>query len=243
MHGRQFGKQCHTSNRFSTSSARTARTSPQNGLALSTARCVSLHAWQIVRSMGFKTTEVRDYANEHGLTYSGAYHHLRVRPIEGPVRMAKDAERTALLCARLDAIDSIEWARLAAFLDGEGSIGIRRRSKGHLYPVLQISNTDPRLPLWLAAIFGGSVGSTTPKNARHKKAYVWSAVSRQAEFIIRRVRPYLLLKGAQADICLAMRETVLFGRNHHNPLSGTVINRREQLFEQCADLNKRGVAE
>jgi len=148
------------------------------------------------------------------------------------------------LAERLDRVDAIEWARLAAFLDAEGTIRIgesKYASGRHIYANIQIANTDPRLGLWLTSLFGGGMSWVTPKNPRHKRSFVWGCSSRHAEFIVRRVRPYLIMKGEQADLLLALRETVKLGRNQTLGLTEDEVRRRTDLWNQSRVLNRRGV--
>jgi len=135
---------------------------------------------------------------------------------------------------------------LAAFVDGEGSIFIRSdKATGHLALEVSISNTDPRLTVWLRETFGGPKCSGEPRflpNKKAKKFYQWSLRSKHAEEIVLGVYPWLLLKKQQAEIAIAFRRTFSDGRNQSNPLTSLELTVREDLRSKIRVLNKRGAA-
>ena len=154
----------------------------------------------------------------------------------------KDSERIARLAARLDAIEPLEWMRLAAFIDAEGTIrtGFTSKARTHCNIRVQIANTDPRLAQWLASLFGGKPCWVKFDNPNWRDPFYWNISSRHAEFVLRRVRPYLLLKGEQADLALAARETIRMGRNQEEQLTDEEKQSRELLVARSLELNKRG---
>jgi len=107
----------------------------------------------------------------------------------------------------------LDWARLAAFIDGEGTIAIKNlRTKSGRYSqlIVAIANTDPRLPMWCRENFGGllyACDSNANKSAKWRRSYRWITHSAQAETIIKNCLPYFLLKKEQAEIALAYRKT------------------------------------
>ena len=117
--------------------------------------------------------------------------------------------------SKFDAIDQVEWIRLAAFIDGEGCIRIatvkggKLRRRRILYAEVSIANTDSRLMLWLKGTFGGST-CVDKKRAKPNWAprYSWSVASRYAVELLRRAYPYLLLKKEQANEIFAFQTTV-----------------------------------
>lgn len=117
-------------------------------------------------------------------------------------------------------VSELDWARLAAFIDGEGSIMIleRKRAAGsHPYLRVNMCNTDPRLIVWLKNTFGGSVTKDKRSgNVKHRVAYRWHISSNQAAWILESCYPYLILKREQADKALAFQST-LKGPGHIVP--------------------------
>jgi len=118
-----------------------------------------------------------------------------------------------------------DWARLAAFIDGEGMIDIHTRrqfskKQNKIYECryvrVEVVNTDPRLPLWCKNTFGGSIQPHKRYSSKWRMAYSWEIASKKAITIIRGCLPYFLLKREQAEIALAFQETVLrIGRGGH----------------------------
>jgi len=95
----------------------------------------------------------------------------------------------------------------AGFFDGEGSVGIQRRIRGnfieHLVGVQIGQNTRESLDA-IHREFGGSIcQSKTPSGC-----FRWRAHGGTAEAFLRAVRPYLLVKGPEADCALLVRQHV-----------------------------------
>lgn len=153
-------------------------------------------------------------------------------------------------------VSEIDWARLAALIDGEGHIQIamcRHKSNKagraeYEYVNLGIANTDPRLHEWLVSRFGGKV-YVQVRNGKAKKAverghlwkpaYRWNVACVHACDLLERARPYFILKGEQADIALALQRTKrMFGVKG---MPNEVIEERTKLRAQLKLLTKRGV--
>ncbi len=96
----------------------------------------------------------------------------------------------------------IAWA--AGFIDGEGCIQLSRAGRGMRAHVLRINVPQVhRAPLdRLAAMFGGGVHPKQTTNPRHRQQHVWEITSYRAAAALRRLRPYLLLKGREADLAV-----------------------------------------
>jgi hypothetical protein len=135
-----------------------------------------------------------------------------------------------------------DWIRLAAFIDGEGSILINERNtqgKSNWGPWLRvvIANTDPRLPRWLRMTFGGgAVVARRRAKANHRHAIKWHVSCRQAEEILRNCLPFLLLKKEQAEIALAYRETI---GGPGKRVSLEVMEKRKEYRARLVELRKQ----
>lgn len=136
---------------------------------------------------------------------------------------------------------------LAGLIDGEGSIAISsafcRRKSTHVSHNcrLIITNCDPRLMQWLLGNVGGSLRTKQRTSASHRTAYDWRLYDINAEAVLRAVRPYLVLKGEQADIALAffaLRRNASYGV----PLTPAAVQEKESLRLKLAVLNTRGLA-
>jgi hypothetical protein len=111
----------------------------------------------------------------------------------------------------------IDWARLAAYIDGEGCVDIVPAGRNfhathHRRPQLQvriqIGNTDPRLPVWCKENFGGSTRLATKQNPKWRASMYWIINSAKAVEILKNCYPYFLLKREQAEIAIAFQKTV-----------------------------------
>lgn len=114
---------------------------------------------------------------------------------------------------------TLDWARLAAFVDGEGCMNIKdskyttKAGGERNYHVLTLSvfNSGIGLMRWLQDTFGGkfwlSHGRQT-RPAHWHDCWKWSLDSARAEHAIRNIMPFLLVKHEQAEVALALRATV-----------------------------------
>lgn len=145
-------------------------------------------------------------------------------------------------------VPAIDWARLAAFLDGEGSISLvytvhkdpkfqGRRSNEYIR--LTIANTDPRLIDWLVATFGGKIRTRIyERNERWKTAYWWTSSCARAAELLRGCLPYFILKRERADIALAMQATMK--RYGVKGVPDEIVAQRTVMVEQMHRLNAKG---
>jgi hypothetical protein len=143
-----------------------------------------------------------------------------------------------------EKIDEITWARLAAYIDGEGHISItygttqkRHKSTQALrrYLRVMVTNTDPRLIRWLLKNFGGSIGHYShPKTSHWRHTLKWGVACRQAESILIGCWPYFITKKDQAEIAIAFQSTYA-GYNRWKTLPKKVQRQREQLHKKLID--------
>lgn len=135
----------------------------------------------------------------------------------------------------------MDWARLAAYVDGEGSILMTERhypGKDYLgmYIRVVVSNCDPRLPRWCSQTFGGVfVVSSRQQKSNHRLGLKWHVSCRHAEWVLRNIRPYLLLKGEQADVALAFQET-LDPAARRRGLGADMWEARKKMKQDLSDL-------
>ena len=135
---------------------------------------------------------------------------------------------------------------LAAFVDGEGTITIdktKKRAGRYAYTQrLQIANTDVRLIDWLVENFGGSYPKPyKDKNETHKDHYNWKIFSVNSYKLIKIMRPYLILKGEQADNAMELWERI--NKFHYvstNPMPYYKKKIAEEIYQRNKVLNMRG---
>ena len=135
----------------------------------------------------------------------------------------------------------IAWAKLAAFIDGEGSIYITIlkhrdpavRAMRYNQLVVSVTNTDPRLPLWCRDTFGcGSINKNRgneKKDRGWKNGLSWRVYSKQAEWVIQNCLPHFVIKREQAEIALAYRKTFKH-RGGHDHITATEKEFREAAY-------------
>lgn len=115
----------------------------------------------------------------------------------------------------------IDYARLAAFLDGEGTIAIRRIKRGdaqsyQMRVEIMVTNTDPRLMTWLKERFGGCVGRGGNSGVVYK-CFKWRIECKRAHDLLVKCLPYFVIKREQAELAIAFRKTVVMnGRTKSN---------------------------
>jgi len=114
------------------------------------------------------------------------------------------------------AVMEIDWEKLAAYIDGEGSINMCRRagqrgnSRSSIYIRIHLVNTDIRLVGWILDTFGvGAVAVHCKRiKAQHKQTWRWIATCRQAEAVLQHCFPYFIVKQEEAAIALEFQETL-----------------------------------
>lgn len=122
------------------------------------------------------------------------------------------------------------WA--AGVVDGEGCICIYGRpqrvtKKGvrALALVINVGNTDPRMPLRMQELFGGAYSRLAEKRVNRKPAFQWLLTGRPAGECIRLIYPYLVIKKEQAEIAMAYAQTI----SGKGPIADSVRQERAAL--------------
>ena len=127
-----------------------------------------------------------------------------------------------------------EAAYIAGFIDGEGCISFYRRQ--HSVNVKLIACNCKRAALdWIAETTGiGSVTKHTKGSAKHAASYYWQLNTKAAGDLLRHIRPYLKIKGDQADLAIEAY------RLHENKTFADSPEVRERFLNEIRALNKRG---
>lgn len=150
----------------------------------------------------------------------------------------------------MEKIDYEEIAKLsylAGIVDGEGTIGIHKsRDADRLiesYSLnIAIVNTDYRLVNWLEENFEGSVRTTKPQQENWKDKFEWRMGGYSAYKLLRKVRPFLIIKAEQAEVGINFWERCSKINNRAKKLGRPLwmIQRQEEYYERMRELNKRG---
>ena len=138
----------------------------------------------------------------------------------------------------------VDWARLSAFIDGEGTIAIckekpRKATYSPRYSLsVQVTNTSPLLMVWLESVFGGHAYPVNKGKSPLSRKLVmrWYSSERQAGLILAKCLPYLIVKRAQAEVGLAFME--LRSKNwSRKKVSDSTLAIRDQYRTKIQELN------
>ena len=148
----------------------------------------------------------------------------------------------------IDGTDQSEflWARLAMAFDCEGSIAIGRQKsiryrRGYTYFAnICITNTSEVFIDWLADTFGFCVYRHKYTNNRHRDMLQVKADRQIARNILVGIRPYLIIKGEQADLAMELQDSIAEVSRRGQPLPEEVLDYREGLWARAKELNRKG---
>jgi len=133
-----------------------------------------------------------------------------------------------------------EYIRLAAFVDGEGTISIFKAGKGYAQHLV-VTNCDIRLIAWLVDNFGGKFPKPIKhENENHKDVYMWRLHGMNSYKLIKKIRQHLLLKREQANLAIYLYEQVSKWHYGSNPTPKYKQVLAEELYQKAKILNKRG---
>jgi len=137
-------------------------------------------------------------------------------------------------------IPQLDWAKLAAYIDGEGCIQIHRQRqyskkvqpnwRPHYIVQVSVTNTDPRLVVWCRERFGGYI---VLKSHEKRQCFGWYVHSARCAWVLENCLPHFVMKKAQAEIAIAFRKTYdrkYIGRGRMVPLD--VIAHRDALVSK-----------
>lgn len=149
-----------------------------------------------------------------------------------------------------------QLAYLAGIVDGEGSIYIGNFSSNpktgtlHYQTNMEVTNTDENLINWLKETFGGRINKYTfkqlPKNSR-RPVFRWIVSGELIAYLCNLIQPYLVIKRAQCEIMLKMRETfkgtgAVKGKSGCQPVTQEILQIRKMYFDQMRALHCRNYA-
>jgi hypothetical protein len=130
----------------------------------------------------------------------------------------------------------MDYARLAAYIDGEGCISMsvsRKKEWKHdtISVFLSVHNTDPRLITWCLERWGGRVYKTEQSNKKWSDSYGWRVTCQQARAILESCLPFFILKREQAELAIALQKTCKYWGSAGAPEEVHILrwNLRKQL--------------
>lgn len=137
---------------------------------------------------------------------------------------------------------SLIWA--AGLFDGEGCVGIYRRSLKAMTPVfrekLHLSMTHEATVRKFCEIMG--VGAVSFRRSRRKKwrpVWVWQTSNHQAQIALERLLPFLVTKRAEAEFA---REFAKYKAPAGHRLSAAALSARTVIIEKLKALKKETTA-
>ena len=135
----------------------------------------------------------------------------------------------------------VETIRMAMAIDTDGHIVISKQNEMYSMSI-GFTNTNIKLIEWVVNNYGGKIpNARNHNNINHKEIYGWQVYSYKAYKILKIIRPYLIIKGEQADLAMELYEKVSkwkYVRNHRMPEHKRRL--AEDLYLRCRHLNKKG---
>ncbi len=133
----------------------------------------------------------------------------------------------------------LENAYLAGLFDGEGSVGIYKTGpqKKNYQLTIQVSNTNLKSLNYFKSFYNkGCVVKLKIRSSKHKQAYIWKAVSRDALSILLEMLPFLRIKKE-----LALQGTSIYEMDKKGSTRLTQSERVEYVRMYILELNKHGI--
>ncbi len=155
-----------------------------------------------------------------------------------------------------------ERAYCAGVIDSDGTIGVKRStykqrrvgdcSQPTFSERVCVKQVEPQAVDLLHQLFGGYRFVADPHAKRGRPLLGWEVTDMRAAACLRALLPYLRIKRAQAENCLALREAkerskkarVAPGRGHAGsaPRSAELSAEMERLCARAHELNRVGLA-
>lgn len=132
-----------------------------------------------------------------------------------------------------------EVAYLAGIFDGEGCILITRYNSGAQSGTLnvRVGMKDKIIPARFQAIFGGTLREAHKE--RCFPLWTWQCAAQMAAYVLDILRPYLIVKAAQADLGLEYQRQMRPSRTgQKRSLSPELLAIREDMTQQMQRLKR-----
>jgi hypothetical protein len=130
-----------------------------------------------------------------------------------------------------------ELAYIAGIVDGEGHIGFtRKRNDRWLYyaPGVGVTNQSEALIRWMDDRINWSIRCLNPDNSGYTWVYRPAIIGHAVAPLLRALRPYLVIKGAQADLMIEYCDSRANAPGH-TPYTPEQVAMVERVYE----LNKK----
>ena len=153
-------------------------------------------------------------------------------------------------------LSETDKAYIAGFIDGEGSISIKRRNPKSEHPeawqlIIQISSLDKNVLKYISEKTGqGKIQkiklSKYKGRENQRDIYKISINSRKAANLLKEIYPYLKIKHKQAKIAIEFQKLIRYDWPRKGAPKGTShipeenLEKRWALWDECRKLNSRG---
>lgn len=141
----------------------------------------------------------------------------------------------------------LEYAWAAGFIDGEGTITLKRFKshytikKIHYQPFISLGQANHighfDAVRKLQKLFGGSLSEWKNKPPR-LPTLSWCMVSRGAVECLKKIRPYLQVKGQHADLLISYYEIAGLRKSYR--IADKELSKREKIWLKMRSMNQKG---
>ena len=123
-----------------------------------------------------------------------------------------------------------DLAYMAGFFDGEGCVCISNASRDGLKVTVDIYQCNEWIVRWFQFSFGGSVSLRKARQRGWKPQWRWSIANRKVLPFLKAIRPYLILKKAEADLAIKFQEARVYWGGHGKPIEVLAVEEAQRLL-------------
>lgn len=145
----------------------------------------------------------------------------------------------------------LDLAYIAGFIDGEGSIGLYKRTpRGDHNPeyIVQITivQVEKEVLEYIKSFFGGCLSKKKIYSDKHRQSYQLKFTHNKAVEFAEQIEPYLIIKREQAKLIKEFRENKILINRKQPKFGGKWLSKKEVLkrakyYEKSKKMNIRGV--
>ncbi len=137
------------------------------------------------------------------------------------------------------------WEYLAGFVDGEGTITIKKTKYGGGHQndrfclLLELANTNKTILQFVRRKVGGWIGFCAKHTTNKRDSWKWCLWSGNAAKVISRILPYLHIKRQQAKLAIKFQDVIerTNKKGHRIPLTHRELETRRNLWRKILSLN------
>ena len=139
---------------------------------------------------------------------------------------------------KLKLMSDVQKSYMAGIIDADGCINLSMYSKKRYRnlcfdSVIAVEMAGNRVPMYLLNVTGIGHIHSRIRPGREKMMFRWQVSGNEADAFIKEIKPFLVLKGRQAEIFIEFRKTVNSKRTAK--LDFFVIDIRKGLIQELRD--------